>query len=44
MVPEDFVWCDVRWSTPDRPSEHICAEHEPGHEEHICCCGEVRTT
>ena len=37
-LPDDFVFCDVRWRT-DVPGEHICSEHRPGHQEHVCCCG-----
>lgn len=38
---EDFVFCDVRWTTDDKPGDHSCAEHKPGHRVHKCCCGDV---
>lgn len=39
-----FVFCDVRWTTPDKRGEHVCAEHRPGHEVHRCCCEAVKET
>lgn len=42
-LPDYFAFCDVRWNAPDKPGEHVCAEHLPDHEQHICCCGERRT-
>lgn len=35
---DDFVFCEVRWPDVDG-TNHQCAEHQPGHEVHACCCG-----
>jgi hypothetical protein len=47
----DFAWCDVRWDGPGgvydlgRGAEgHVCAQHKPGHEVHVCCCGANQPT